>query len=826
MNLDFDFYRKNYPELTNFTIAQLAKHYKDYGINNGYFGSLNELINFVKKNNIDLKFCKKKHPDFKNLTYVELATYFKNLITKENSITCLNNFSKNIHESEEDNHLNIIGYTNLKCSFNDVIFIMEKHFLNIGKTVKIYDVNDIHETYFQKNNLICINPFYISQSVLEKYIYKPYALWFWEYKSLPTIFKNYENYFSKIYAASDFNLEIFSKNLSIPVEKIKFTSKIHDYLDFIPNHMIVNNKVNEVINATNDKIRYGYCFDSNSTMIRKNPLKLVKAFERVKDINKVLIIKAREPHDDYDKKLYQEFIEIINNNDNIYLINGQLDILDLYKLYSYFDYYISPHISEGFGLTIYDNMILGNTIISTYYSGEKDYLKRGEFIEIEHEEREINELKEYIVYSQMTDFKAAYISEDNIYKCIEPKIDPSDYILYFVHLSCTQDFNTGIQSVTRNLSVELNKYKKILLIKYCNIKNDFVLINSDELKIFTKYGGINHLDENYSYLKLKNILNNIKYKICDFFIPEILYLNDYNLFNKIISLTVMRNYNSNHIYYDDNVYYLEYIKKEEREFWFKKYIENISNIKNIIPISEYSKKTYIFHKELLNLNTIQNINFVKLGVINENYLYNDFIIHKEKTYQIISNISNYSYKNYKNLIDAFIKFHNIYNNYKLIIFGNQWETKFDEVNNIEYKSFIKEDIKIDLYKNSDFSIYPSLMEGFGLPIYESLINGCPVICHNETSTLEISNDINLPCVSAIDCKNVDMLFEEMVKFSNTEYLSNAVDTIKNVKIKTHKEYGSEVYNIINPYAYQEKIFFCEEVLLNPCYDKRGVGTFT
>jgi glycosyltransferase involved in cell wall biosynthesis len=798
-NLDLGFYRTNYKELNKFTDIQLAHHYKNYGINNGFFGSMDEVIKFVKEKNIDLYFYKNNYEHFKDFTYTELAVYYKKFETIENLKNSLNHTFGETNKKEEDNYINIIGYKKFNNSFTDIMNIMERYYLKLGKNVKIYDISEIQETYFGKYNIICINPFDINDSILTKFIFKPIALWFWEYKSIPSIFKNYENYFSKIYVASEFNLEIFSKTLSIPVEKITITSKIHEYLDIIPNHTIVNNKVKDVINSTNNKIRYGFCFNLNSSIVRKNVLNLVKAFEMVRDSNKVLILKIKGICEEYDRKVYEEFIKIVNNNDNIYLIDEEIDILDLYKLYSFFDYYISPHSGEGFGLTIYDNMILGNVIISTYYSGEKDFLKKEEIIELEYEEKEIYELKDHITYGQMSEFKGAFVSVDNIYKCIEPEIKVDDYILYFVHLTCRQDFNTGIQKVTRDLSVELNKKKKIILIKYCNIKNDFVLINSDELKIFTKYGGINHIDENYTYLDLKHILNNIKYKKSSFFMAEILYFNDYELFNKIISLTIVRDYNSSNIFHDDCIYYADTIIKEERELWFKKYIENLSNVKNVIPISEYSKKCYLSHKESFNINTLQNVNSVKLGVVNKNNLCNDNINDIKKNYQILCNISKHSRKNYDNLIKAFIQFHKIYKNYKLIIFGNGWENNFDKINNIEYRAFIEEKTKIDLYKNSDFSVYPSLMEGYGLPIYESLIQGCPVICHNETSTLEISNDINLACVSAVNCKNVNVLFKEMEKFSNTKYLLNIINTIKNVKFKTYQEYGNEVYNIINPY---------------------------
>ena len=115
-----------------------------------------------------------------------------------------------------------------------------------------------------------------------------------------------------------------------------------------------------------------------------------------------------------EERLFHEFIYISDITKNIYLINEELPLLDLYKLYTHFDYYISPHCGEGFGITIYDNMILGNKIISPYYSGEKDYLERDKIIELKYKETIVEELKVHPIYGQMTDFKAAYVSVDSI----------------------------------------------------------------------------------------------------------------------------------------------------------------------------------------------------------------------------------------------------------------------------------------------------------------------------------------------------------------------------------------------------------------------------
>jgi len=55
---------------------------------------------------------------------------------------------------------------------------------------------------------------------------------------------------------------------------------------------------------------------------------------------------------------------------------------------------------------------------------------------------------------------------------------------------------------------------------------------------------------------------------------------------------------------------------------------------------------------------------------------------------------------------------------------------------IKLTGFVTEAEKKALYQNALAFIYPSLYEGFGLPILEAMENGCPVICSNAASLPE------------------------------------------------------------------------------------------
>lgn len=51
--------------------------------------------------------------------------------------------------------------------------------------------------------------------------------------------------------------------------------------------------------------------------------------------------------------------------------------------------------------------------------------------------------------------------------------------------------------------------------------------------------------------------------------------------------------------------------------------------------------------------------------------------------------------------------------------------------------FVDEQQKAELYKNAAAFIYPSIYEGFGLPILEAMEHNCPVICYDNSSLREV-----------------------------------------------------------------------------------------
>ena len=80
--------------------------------------------------------------------------------------------------------------------------------------------------------------------------------------------------------------------------------------------------------------------------------------------------------------------------------------------------------------------------------------------------------------------------------------------------------------------------------------------------------------------------------------------------------------------------------------------------------------------------------------------------------------------------------------------------------------FVDEEEKGHLYHMATYSIYPSLYEGFGLPVIEAMSAGTPVITSNVTSMPEASGGAALLC----DPYSVEDIADKMELLANDEIL--------------------------------------------------------
>ena len=132
------------------------------------------------------------------------------------------------------------------------------------------------------------------------------------------------------------------------------------------------------------------------------------------------------------------------------------------------------------------------------------------------------------------------------------------------------------------------------------------------------------------------------------------------------------------------------------------------------------------------------------------------------------------HKNYIKLLQAFKIVAEKCPSLDLIIVGS-YETNYgrkvqnlyqqlDLQNRVVFRGSLDFNSIINLYHRAKFSINISLLEGFGLPILESMAVGCPVICSKSTAFPEIGDDTVCYC----DPQEPDDIAEKMLTLCQDE----------------------------------------------------------
>lgn len=146
-------------------------------------------------------------------------------------------------------------------------------------------------------------------------------------------------------------------------------------------------------------------------------------------------------------------------------------------------------------------------------------------------------------------------------------------------------------------------------------------------------------------------------------------------------------------------------------------------------------------------------------------------------------------KNIKTIVKAYEKFRNtVGKNYDLILAGKRgW--KCDDiyelisaspyVNDIVLPGYISESDKDFLFRNAECFVYPSVYEGFGIPILEAFQYNLPVITSNVSSMPEVGGDAAFYVNNPYD---EDELKNRMITVS-----SLTDEELRNLKIRIQKQ---------------------------------------
>jgi alpha-1,3-rhamnosyl/mannosyltransferase len=117
-------------------------------------------------------------------------------------------------------------------------------------------------------------------------------------------------------------------------------------------------------------------------------------------------------------------------------------------------------------------------------------------------------------------------------------------------------------------------------------------------------------------------------------------------------------------------------------------------------------------------------------------------------------------------------------------------------NNIHFTGFITEDDLPALYSAALAFVYPSLNEGFGLPVLEAMACGTPVICSNSASLPEVAGDSAL-FVSPMDPDGFIAAFRKILnKELRAQYVDRGLKRARDFRWEVTAQRTLEAYNRI------------------------------
>jgi glycosyltransferase involved in cell wall biosynthesis/SAM-dependent methyltransferase len=543
---------------------------------------------------------------------------------------------------------------------------------------------------------------------------------------------------------------------------------------------------------------------------RKNQVGLVKAFdhfcsEHPKNKWKLLVVGNLHPD------VADDILRATAKNSQIqHLIATDTELNDYYNNCAFT---VFPSVEEGFGLPILESLWYAKPCICANFGAMGEVAKGGGCLTIDTSDPE--ELYSAIVKLTQDTQLLDKLSLEAIKRPIESWSDYAQHVssifdeesnpvntlgnvYYWVDHTCTYPHNSGIQRVVRGLARSLIDLGLTLIpVKWDGIEKRFYSPTDIELKHLAHWNGPDPSGWS-KWVDLGSVSPN------DWMlIPELTsYLpsNHISGLKEYLSRSTLR---CAWIFYDTIPWKMESIYPIEATEAHAAYMLELNNYERIFPISMSSRIDLI---DFLNRTRLHMPNLeerIQSCVLPGEFQGSKRITEIKNTTGEVVNIlcvgTVEPRKNHIALLKAFkYVLENTKKKVKLIIAGGapfpdlekQINEYIENTPGIYWETKVDDTRLLNLYKECDFTVYPSLEEGFGLPILESLWNGRPCVCNNKGAIQEAASEGG--CYM-IDVTDVNALVEAMLELvEDKEIRLQRANEAINRPFKTWRDYAFDV----------------------------------
>jgi glycosyltransferase involved in cell wall biosynthesis len=363
------------------------------------------------------------------------------------------------------------------------------------------------------------------------------------------------------------------------------------------------------------------------------------------------------------------------------------------------------------------------------------------------------------------------------------------------------DRKTGIGRIIENLFFHLQHLDK---------ENEYFIFVNREFKDFIKFSNPNfHLVSNG--ISAKNVILNHLWTQTGFIYNALKYKADLII---LPSITLYIFKIANTIYFQNDL--IEYYIPNQKWFrlLFRKTVfpvilrladkivgiskNTVNDIKKIFSIPEEKLVTIYCG---VNLDLFREISRIEAKrTIEKKYgIENDFILY--------TGTLTLPQKNLIRLVDAYKILKNEGITQKLVMVGNHGKDShliFERVNNLGiednviFTGYVPDEDLPYFYNAASVFCFPSLYEGFGLPVLEAMACGCPVVTSNTSSLPEVAGDAAL----LVNPENTEEIGKAMSTLIMDGRLRNSciAKGLNHVQKFSWKNSAEELLNVINSFS--------------------------
>jgi len=551
---------------------------------------------------------------------------------------------------------------------------------------------------------------------------------------------------------------------------------------------------------------------------RKNQITLIKAFNEYCKSNQNTEWKLQIVglvRDDYRRTIEKECL----NNPNIELYYSASD-REIDSFFQNAAFTIFPSLEEGYGLPIVESLWHLRPCICANFGSMNELSLKGGCLTVNV--RDVAELlaalSEMIHNEGLYKEKIKEILERNVKtwheyaELILSDMDRHQYgrrctgkIYYWVDATLAASGNTGIQRVNRQLAKRLIQQGHSLVpLKWNESLSIIDLATTKDLEYLEKWNGPDR-NEWCQIFDLEKESEDATYLMVDLPLNRSLGVQQ-----RVIDEFKSRHIKCAAIFYDAIPYKLADIYPVNFTNAHKEYMTMLDQMDSVFSISETSNSDL-----LAFLNTTLTRGLLLEQRLKPVALPAEFPVRKRsgnpmnQTSDICTILTVGTVeprKNHIGLLNAFLAAEKqSQRKLKLVIVGSsdtfdhelsdKVEALVKQSKNVVWIKNANDSILEKQYQEADFTIFPSVEEGFGLPIVESLWFGCPCICANFGQMMELA--ISGGCLS-VDVKDVEKLSEAILLLANNhEYYQKLELQITRRYFKTWDDYASEISYLIN-----------------------------